>query len=96
MRAYLGDRATPCPGPSREHWVPVCQVPASLSWTDKELMNRESEMELEPGRRQANLLTRLHSWVTPRRGCLGLEAACMGGSGQWGRGLWAQVELPQQ
>lgn len=54
MRAYLGDGATPCSGPSGEHWVPVCRVPAGLSWTDKELMNRESEMELEPERRQAN------------------------------------------
>lgn len=42
MRAYLGDQATPCPGPSGEHWVPVCQVPAGLSWTDKELMNRDA------------------------------------------------------
>lgn len=41
------------------------------------------------------LLTRLHSWATPRRGCLGLEAACVGGSGQRGSGLRAQVELPR-
>lgn len=42
-----GDRATPCPGPSRELSVPVCPV---LSRVDKELMDEESETA-EPDRR---------------------------------------------
>lgn len=54
VRAYLGEGATPCSGPSGEHWVPVYRVPTGLSWTDKELMNREGETELEPERRQVN------------------------------------------
>lgn len=111
--AYLGCPQTQTPGQSwvteplpvlvpKQRTLGSClsSRPAGLSGTDKELMNEESETELElergqrPAINSALLLGVPQEGCQGRQGCLGLEAACAQGTGRWRQWVrWAWVSV---